>query len=398
MVFPCMSVIVMSVLLNVAVMCAMPSASTTFLARFAPAAFAWAIFFFRRGFFLPAIARRGPFLVRGLVCVRWPRTGKFLRCREPRYVPMSISRLMFIATSVRSAPSTLQSRSITWRNRATSASRRSRTRASGLTPVSARIFFAFEGPIPKMYGRAYWIFLSRGRSTPAMRAIPYPCRCLCLGLRLQMTRITPRRLITLQCSQIGLTLVRTFNAVGSGKNLVQGKNPIKSRTIDGVVSSRKGSNYGVLRSSTRRHDPTAFRNPRMPRRRAIASHALHEPLVHPGGVLCQCDRPAHVEVGRPAAHGVAGRDGPGLVAGLLPRRADAGHDDPGIGPECRAQQRQLAARGDHAAQPRLQRDPRKALRFETQVWHAPPDDLRESVGIVGRQDRDPNEREVARGG
>src|SRR5437016_3983084 len=101
-----------------------------------------------------------------------------------------------------------------------------------------------------MYGRAYWIFLSRGRSTPAMRAIPYPCRCLCLGLRLQMTRITPRRLITLQCSQIGLTLVRTFNAVGSGRNLALGKNPIKSRTIDGVVSSRKGSNYGVPRSST----------------------------------------------------------------------------------------------------------------------------------------------------
>src|SRR3989454_2395553 len=62
--FPCMSVIVMSVLLNVAVMWAMPSASTTFLARFAPAALACAIYFFRRGFFLPAIARRGPFLVR----------------------------------------------------------------------------------------------------------------------------------------------------------------------------------------------------------------------------------------------------------------------------------------------------------------------------------------------
>src|ERR1041384_4046443 len=44
MAFPCMSVIVMSVLLNVAVMWAMPSASTTFLARFAPAvAFACAI-------------------------------------------------------------------------------------------------------------------------------------------------------------------------------------------------------------------------------------------------------------------------------------------------------------------------------------------------------------------
>src|SRR3989442_8183985 len=150
---------------------------------------------------------------------------------------------------------------MTWRSRATSASRKSRTRASALTPVSARIFFAFEGPIPKMYGRAYWIFLSGGRSTPAMRAIPYPCRCLCLGLRLQMTRITPRRLITLQCSQIGLTLVRTFNAVGSGKNLALGKNPIKSRTIDGVVSSRKGRNYGVLRSSTRAPRPARTAEP-----------------------------------------------------------------------------------------------------------------------------------------
>src|SRR5438876_1846428 len=64
-------------------------------------------YFLRTGFFLPAIARRGPFFVRALVCVRWPRTGRFLRWRPPRYVPMSINRLMFIATSVRNAPSTL---------------------------------------------------------------------------------------------------------------------------------------------------------------------------------------------------------------------------------------------------------------------------------------------------
>ena len=36
-----------------------------------------------------------------------PRTGSPLRCRMPRYDPMSINRLMFIATSVRRAPSTL---------------------------------------------------------------------------------------------------------------------------------------------------------------------------------------------------------------------------------------------------------------------------------------------------
>jgi hypothetical protein len=31
-----------------------------------------------------------------------------------------------------------------------------------------------------------------------------------LGERLQITRMTPRRFTTLQCSQIGFTLVRTF--------------------------------------------------------------------------------------------------------------------------------------------------------------------------------------------
>src|SRR3954471_2074793 len=58
-------------------------------------------------FFLPAMARRGPFFVRAFVCVRWPRTGRPRRWRIPRYDPMSISRLMFMATSVRNAPSTL---------------------------------------------------------------------------------------------------------------------------------------------------------------------------------------------------------------------------------------------------------------------------------------------------
>jgi len=34
-----------------------------------------------------------------------------------------------------------------------------------------------------------------------------------LGFRLQMIRVTPFRLTTLQCSQIGCTLVRTFTHV-----------------------------------------------------------------------------------------------------------------------------------------------------------------------------------------
>jgi hypothetical protein len=89
MVLPFVSVIVTSRLLKVAEMCAMASDSTSFLERL-PAALgrpAWTesvaaggvgvvIGYFFVTFFLPAIARRGPFLVRALVCVRWPRTGR----------------------------------------------------------------------------------------------------------------------------------------------------------------------------------------------------------------------------------------------------------------------------------------------------------------------------------
>src|SRR5207237_6359620 len=46
-------------------------------------------------------------------------------------------------------------------------------------------------------------------STPAMRAIGYPCRCLCRGFS-QMTRTRPWRRITLHFSHIFLTLGRTF--------------------------------------------------------------------------------------------------------------------------------------------------------------------------------------------
>ena len=80
---PRMSVIVTKVLLNVAQMCTTPSDSTSFFERFAAlagaagaAAFSPAgvdgvsgavIAYFLVAFFLPAIARRGPFLVRALV-------------------------------------------------------------------------------------------------------------------------------------------------------------------------------------------------------------------------------------------------------------------------------------------------------------------------------------------
>src|SRR5439155_2034811 len=77
-VLPRGSVIVTVVLLNVALTCATPSASTTRF-DFFPVAIRYLV-----TFFLPAIARRGPFFVRALVCVRWPRTGRPRRWRIPR--------------------------------------------------------------------------------------------------------------------------------------------------------------------------------------------------------------------------------------------------------------------------------------------------------------------------
>src|SRR2546426_4854193 len=77
---------------------------------------------------------------------------------------------MFIATSLRRAPSTLSCDSITCRRRPVSSSVRVFTRVSGLTPVIARIFCDVGRPIPKMYVSAISMRFSFGRSTPAIRA------------------------------------------------------------------------------------------------------------------------------------------------------------------------------------------------------------------------------------
>src|SRR5690349_17317168 len=100
------------------------------------------------------------------------------------------------------------------RSRLTCSSVRSRTRVSGSTLVCVRIFCAVGKPMPKMYVRAASTRFSRGMSAPAVRAIAYPCRCLCFGL-VQMTITVPWRRITLQLSQRALMEALTFNASSS---------------------------------------------------------------------------------------------------------------------------------------------------------------------------------------
>src|ERR1700716_4249251 len=77
---------------------------------------------------------------------------------------------MFNLTSRRRSPSTVYSRSMISRKRETSSSLRARVRRSGGVLVRARILYAVVVPIPKMQVSETQICLSRGMSTPAIRA------------------------------------------------------------------------------------------------------------------------------------------------------------------------------------------------------------------------------------
>src|SRR5438105_5862700 len=117
---------------------------------------------------------------------------------------------MLSETSRRRSPSTLKPCSSVSRMRWTSSSVRSLVRRVGSIVTAAHSLRAVVGPIPYRYVRETWICFSRGRSTPAIRAIDYPCLCVWRGLAAQMTRTTPLRRMTLHLTQIFFTDARTF--------------------------------------------------------------------------------------------------------------------------------------------------------------------------------------------
>src|SRR4030081_3230900 len=96
-----------------------------------------------------------------------------------------------------------------------SSSDRSLVRLVGSTCARAQTFRALVLPIPYRYVSEIWICFSRGRSTPEIRAMRYPCLCLWRGFAAQITRTTPLRRITVHFTQIFLPEARTFTASSS---------------------------------------------------------------------------------------------------------------------------------------------------------------------------------------
>src|SRR5581483_4901723 len=90
----------------------------------------------------------GPFRVRALVFVRWPRAGRLRRCRRPRYAPISDRRLIACVRSRRRSPSTWKFVSMYSRSFVTSSSVRSRTFVSGESPSACAILSALGWPMP----------------------------------------------------------------------------------------------------------------------------------------------------------------------------------------------------------------------------------------------------------
>src|SRR4249919_3138880 len=129
--------------------------------------------------------------------------------------------------------------------------------------------------------------LSRGRSTPAIRAtltLLYPCRCLCRGFE-QITRITPRRRMTLQRSQIFFTDGWTFiepRPFSSGLPLAPSRSLLEPRTTS-LVPVHDPAARQVVRRQLHQHpvprEDTDVVHPHLPR--DVGQHVVSVLELHP---------------------------------------------------------------------------------------------------------------------
>src|SRR5689334_7848707 len=231
---PRMSVIVISRLLNVAEIWAIPSVSTTFFDRLAVAALAGvgAVILLLRHFLLTGDGTPGTFLG---PCVRVGPLPPYRKTpampdspvAPDIHQPLDIHRHFGAKRAFHfdralddlAEPGNLRIRQIAHPGIRVDPGFPQNPRAGGTTDT-------------KNVGQGDLDPFLPGKIDAGNTCHDQPCRCLCLGLRLQMTRTTPCRLMTLQCSQIGLTLERTFTCFSrpglrlagqyrSGRNVTQ---------------------------------------------------------------------------------------------------------------------------------------------------------------------------------
>src|SRR6188472_2246099 len=217
---PRMSVMVMSRLLNVAEMCAIPSESTTFFERLGLGALAGvgAVILLLRHFLLAGNSAPGTLLgpcvgVGPLTPHRQPATVPNAAIAPDVHQPLDVHGDFGAEGSFhldRTLDHLAKARHFRVRKIAHAGIRID----AGLTQNAAA-----GGPTDsENVGKGNLDPLLAREIHASNTCHDQPCRCLCLGLRLQMMRTTPCRLMTLQCSQIGLTLERTFTLL-SGPGL-----------------------------------------------------------------------------------------------------------------------------------------------------------------------------------
>src|SRR5947208_94832 len=275
-------------------------------------------------------------------------------------------------------------------------------------PVSARILTELLGPMPKMYGSAYWIFLSRGKSTPAIRAMPLPnpvavyawgyaCKSLSRpGPAPQLAGSSGAR----ARSPVSGPAVTKDRHQGSGARRWSSSRPRPRHYARTRPAARGGRRRTACFGHTRaaraaRAAPTEQRTRASTYVCLIPSiERFDQALVRSHRVARGGDRPANHQVRGATPHGFRRFDGADLIAGRFPGRANARHHDPGISAERLAQQSKLLAGRDNTAQPGVQSRARQALGLEPHVGYTTPQDTFDLGGVVRREDGDTNNRKV----